>query len=111
MSARVLLLGALALGPLDKCAILKAMATKDPGTGPTPASTVAPPSFEESTLEEARQLCLKGDCLTAHERMQIALPAGSPARQSPAFRDVEMRWAQAVLAGATNDPDPITRRQ
>jgi hypothetical protein len=121
LTTRAIALVALSLGlggasPLEQC---KQLATKT-STGPdasegsitVPAVPVKPAlTFEEQSLKEAKQLCATGDCQTAHDRLAIALPANSPVRATPDFKEIEGKWANSTIAGAQNDPDVIGRRR
>ncbi len=79
--------------------------------GDTAPATGAPTSPEQVTIEEAKKLCNSGDCLTAHDRMEIALPPNAPFRQTPEFKDIQNRWAKAVIEGAAADSDVAGRRK
>jgi len=76
-----------------------------------PVASGAPTSPEQVTIEEAKKLCNQGDCLTAHDRMEIALPPTAPFRQTPEFKDIQNRWAKAVIDGAQADSDVTGRRK
>jgi hypothetical protein len=75
------------------------------------APAAPPPSLDESTLAEAKKLCAAGDCQTAHERLGVLLPPGSPVRNSADYKDIETKWAKAAIGGAADDPDVLTRRK
>ena len=77
---------------------------------PTAQQSVgAPASPEETALDDAKRLCLQGDCDAAHEKLS-ALPEGSPVRASTDFRDIENRWADQMLAHADAEPDTAKKR-
>ena len=67
-------------------------------------------SPEDQMMAEATQLCAAGDCQSAHDRLKVGLGPSSPLRQSPAFKDLENKWATTTIAGATDDPDVMQRR-
>jgi hypothetical protein len=101
----------LTLGPCDKVKALLgqgAQATNDSSDSQLVASPVVSP--EDQLMTEATQLCNAGDCQSAHDRLAVGLPANSPIRQSPAFKDLENKWATATINGATEDPDLMARR-
>ncbi|MEO7109643.1 MAG: hypothetical protein ABI183_04310 [Polyangiaceae bacterium] len=100
------------LGPCDKVKALLGQAppaTNDSSDTQLTAQPIVSP--EDQLLTEATQLCTAGDCQSAHDRLAVGLPQNSPVRQSPAFKDLENKWATAVVAGATDDPDLMARRQ
>lgn len=68
-------------------------------------------SAEQVSIEEAKKLCANGDCLTAHDRIQIALPPNAPFRQTAEFKTFENQWAKAAVEGAPSDPDVSGRRK
>ncbi len=116
MALVVLSLGLGGASPLDQCKKLASTDTASPnaseGSITVPAVPVKPAlSFEDQSLKEAKQLCASGDCQTAHDRLAIALPTGSPVRTTPDFKDIENKWATSTIAGAQNDPDVIGRRR
>jgi hypothetical protein len=100
----------LTLGPCDKVKALlgQPQAINDSSDSQLVASPVITP--EQQLMNEATQLCSAGDCQSAHDRLAVGLPANSPIRQSPAFADLENRWAAATVAGAQDDPDLMARR-
>ncbi len=100
----------LTLGPCDKVKTLLGQAptaTPDDDTTLAAAPVVSP---EDQLMAEATQLCAAGDCQSAHDRLAVGLPTNSPLRQSPAFKDLENKWATATISGATDDPDLMQRR-
>jgi hypothetical protein len=101
----------LTLGPCDKVKALLGQgpqAVNDSSDSQLVASPVVTP--EQQLMNEATQLCNAGDCQSAHDRLAVGLPANSPIRQSPAFMDVENKWATATVNGAADDPDLMARR-
>jgi hypothetical protein len=101
----------LTLGPCDKVKALLGQgpqAVNDSSDSQLVASPVITP--EQQLMNEATQLCSAGDCQSAHDRLAVGLPANSPIRQSPAFADLENKWATATVNGAADDPDLMTRR-
>jgi hypothetical protein len=100
------------LGPCDKVKALLGQApqaTNDSSDSQLTAQPVVSP--EDQLMIEATQLCTAGDCQSAHDRLAVGLPANSPIRQSPAFKDLETKWATAAIAGASDDPDLMARRR
>jgi len=100
------------LGPCDKVKALLGQAppaTNDSSDSQLTAQPVVSP--EDQLLAEATQLCTAGDCQSAHDRLAVGLPQNSPIRQSPAFKDLENKWAMATVASAADDPDLMARRQ
>jgi pSer/pThr/pTyr-binding forkhead associated (FHA) protein len=72
-----------------------------------PASSVDPSA---QSLDEAKHLCDTGDCDTAHEKITNEIPPGSPLRDSPDFKSIEVRWAEGLLQRADSETD-ITRKR
>ncbi len=113
---RAAILGAalfsLSLGPCDK---VKALVGGQPATAePSDTTTMQPAAVispEDQLLKEATDLCTAGDCLTAHDRLTVGLPAAAPQRQSAAYKDIETKWANATIDGAADDPDLMARRR
>ena len=88
-----------------------AASVESDGTTLSSAQQPAVP-VEDQAIAEAKRLCLQqGDCQTAHERLTITIPEGSPIRQRADYREIEARWAAVTVADAFNDPDVATRRQ
>ena len=80
-------------------------------SAPAPVATAAL-SPEEQAIADAKIACLqRGDCQTAHERLTITIPDGSPLRQRADYKDLENRWATTTINDAFNDPDVPTRRK
>ena len=73
---------------------------------PAAAATVSP---EQEALDRAQKLCAGGDCEAAHEQL-ASIADSSPVRSSAAFRDVEGRWADQLLARGDSEQDPTRRR-
>ncbi len=93
-----LALAALFLGPCDR--------SPDDSPAPTRPAVVA---AEEVTLEDARQTCLAGDCITGYGRARATIPEGSEYRRSRAYRELEALWAKEVIEGALADADARAR--
>ncbi|HEY8091471.1 MAG TPA: FHA domain-containing protein, partial [Polyangiaceae bacterium] len=70
------------------------------------AATVSP---DQEALDRAQRLCGGGDCEAAHEQLASILEA-SPVRSSAAFRDLEVRWADQLLARGDAEQDPARKR-
>ncbi|MDB4992625.1 MAG: hypothetical protein JWM74_57, partial [Myxococcaceae bacterium] len=68
-------------------------------------------NVEDGLVAEAERLCAAGDCQSAHERIQVGIPDGSPVRQRPDVRALEARWAEATVSSADRDPDLRGRRR
>jgi len=73
-----------------------------------PAATVAV-SPERAALERGKKLCAAGDCEGAHDAI-ATIPESSPLRGTQDFRDIESRWADALLARAGAETDIATKR-
>ncbi|WP_394848024.1 hypothetical protein LZC95_11235 [Pendulispora brunnea] len=100
---------------LDPCSKLGIRAEKPADNAAVSGSALvasgAPMSAEQVSIEEAKKLCASGDCLTAHDRIQIALPPNAPFRQTAEFKTIENQWAKAAIEGAPSDPDVAARRK
>ncbi|WP_394826674.1 hypothetical protein [Pendulispora albinea] len=99
------------LDPCSKLGIRADESAKDAPGHANAATPAAPVSAEQVSIDEATKLCAAGDCLTAHDRIQMALPPSAPFRQSAEFKSLENRWAEAAIAGAQTDPDLAARRK
>jgi len=114
MTSRLLVIVALATA-LDPCSKLEQQLKGNTAASAATATTPAPPpqtlTAEDLEMREAKDLCAKGDCETAHKRLALALPSNSPVRQQADFKDLENKWAQQAIAGAANDPDVLGRRK
>jgi pSer/pThr/pTyr-binding forkhead associated (FHA) protein len=64
----------------------------------------------QQSLEDAKRLCDTGDCDTAHEKIINEIPPGSPLRESTDFKAIQLRWAEALLLRADNEPDLTKKR-
>jgi pSer/pThr/pTyr-binding forkhead associated (FHA) protein len=73
------------------------------------ASMAQAPSADQVILDEAKRLCMGGDCETGHEKL-AALPETSQVRTTAEFHELENRWADQVLARADADSDSTRRR-
>ncbi len=73
--------------------------------GPTSAES----GQDMAVVLEAKRLSEQGKYDTAHERL-TALAAGSPARLSAEFKDVEFKWASETLLLADRTPDLVAKR-
>jgi serine/threonine-protein kinase len=62
-------------------------------------------NIEDGLVAEAERLCAAGDCQSAHERIQVGIPDGSPVRQRADVRALEARWAETTVSSADRDPD------
>ena len=115
MTFRLLVIAALATA-LDPCAKLEQqLKGNGAASAATATSAPAPPpetlTAEDLEMREAKDLCAKGDCETAHKRLMLGLPPTSPVRATPDFKDLENKWAQQAISGAANDPDVMARRR
>ena len=117
MSSRTIAV-VLALGSLDPCSKLTALmgqqtSTTSASAAATTVMVPAPPPLtpEEAAIAEAKQLCARGDCQSAHERLAVTIPPGSPLRQGAEFRGLENKWAASTVSDAANDPDILARRR
>ena len=75
-------------------------------------STVAAPTVDlaRAALEEAKELAAQGDLDLAHARIATDVATSPALRDSSDVRDIESRWADAVLARAEQEQDVPTRR-
>jgi hypothetical protein len=76
----------------------------------SPAPPAAAPGPEDIAMEEAKRLCTNNDCEEAHAKLLSAIADSSRWRESQDFKDIESRWAEALLARADVSPDPGTKR-
>jgi pSer/pThr/pTyr-binding forkhead associated (FHA) protein len=60
-------------------------------------SAAALASPEQVVLDDAKRLCADGDCEGAHAKLESAFPESSRWREAQDFREVESRWAQALI--------------
>jgi len=74
------------------------------------APAAAAPSPEDVAMQEAKRLCENGDCEAAHAKLLSAISESSRLRESDDFKNVESRWAEALLAHADASPDPGIKR-
>ncbi len=74
------------------------------------APAAAAPSPEDVAMQEAKRLCENGDCEAAHAKLLSAISESSRLRESDDFKNVESRWAEALLARADASPDPGIKR-
>jgi pSer/pThr/pTyr-binding forkhead associated (FHA) protein len=72
-----------------------------------PAAAVDP---ARAALEEAKELAAQGDLDLAHARIATDVATSAALRDGPEVRDIESRWADAVLARAEQEQDVPTRR-
>jgi pSer/pThr/pTyr-binding forkhead associated (FHA) protein len=61
-------------------------------------------------LAQARELLEKGDIEGAHQKVITELPEDSNARQSPEFREIEARWADALFSQAHEEQDAAIKQ-
>jgi hypothetical protein len=78
-----------------------------PDAGQPAAAVVSP---DQATLDDAKHKCAAGDCETAHDEL-AGIPADSPIRSSPDFKDVENRWADQELVKGDAEVDPAKKRR
>jgi ABC transport system ATP-binding/permease protein len=76
-----------------------------PSTAPV-ATSLSP---DEEALGDAQRACAAGDCEAGHIKL-AGLADASPVRASAAFKDVENRWADQVLAAGDAEPDATRKR-
>jgi hypothetical protein len=65
---------------------------------------------EQIALQAAKKECDDGNCDLAHDRLVAKINKASPLRQSNDFQNIEMRWADQMLALADKEPDPTKKR-
>ncbi len=63
-----------------------------------------------AALEEAKELAAQGDLDLAHARIATDVASSPALREGSEVRDIESRWADAVLAHAEQEQDVPTRR-
>jgi ABC transport system ATP-binding/permease protein len=77
---------------------------------PPPPAAVVAVDPAKTALDEARKLAGDGDLDLAHNRIISGIPSASPLREAPETREIEARWADALLAQAEQESDPATRK-
>jgi ABC transport system ATP-binding/permease protein len=76
---------------------------------PEPAAPEQAQEGPNKILEEARGLA-DTNIVLAHRRL-AEIPQDSTLRQTPAFHDIEQRWADEILRAANESPDLEERRR
>ncbi len=76
----------------------------------SPAGAAAMVDPARAALEEAKELAAQGDLDLAHGRIATDVVNSPSLREGPEVRDIEARWADAVLSRADREPDITTRR-
>ncbi|HVW25983.1 MAG TPA: FHA domain-containing protein [Polyangiaceae bacterium] len=76
---------------------------------PTIAATPAEVSPAARALQEAEDLLAKGDLEGALKKSQ-QIPEDSNLRESTAFKEIQTKWADGVLAQAANETDRTRKR-
>jgi pSer/pThr/pTyr-binding forkhead associated (FHA) protein len=74
------------------------------------ASPTAVADPARAALDEAKELAAQGDLDLAHARIATDVAPNTMLREGPEVRDIESRWADAVLARAEQEQDVPTRR-
>jgi pSer/pThr/pTyr-binding forkhead associated (FHA) protein len=76
------------------------------------ASAAAGPTVDpaRTALEEAKELAAQGDLDLAHARIASDVATSPALRDGAEVREIESRWADAVLARAEQEQDVPTRR-
>jgi len=82
--------------------------SKSPASGA--ASAEAPMDPAHAALAEAKKLAAQGDLDLAHARIAADVAGATSLHDSPEVRDIETRWADALLARADQETDIPTRR-
>ena len=72
---------------------------------------VATDDPEQIELQAAKKLCDDGKCDLAHDKLMVKIDVKSPVRMSTDFQNIETRWADAELAAAEREPDPVKKRK
>ncbi len=86
-----------------------AAASPAPTTATTTTDQTAATNADVDVVHDAKRLSDQGKYDAAHQRLaQIA--AGSEARQSPEFKDIEFKWATETLLLADRTTDTSTKR-
>jgi len=101
--------GLVALGVLVVLGMVTLSATRPASTAAEPTS--APVDGTARVLAEAKALLDRGDVEAAHLKVTTEIAAQSNARQSPAFRGIEARWADSLFGRAAEEPDPALKRE
>jgi ABC transport system ATP-binding/permease protein len=82
-------------------------------SGPRPASgstAASAPSPERAALDDAKALCAAGDCESARNKIEAAIPDGSSLRGTQDFKDIETKWADQLLARADAESDRTAKQ-
>jgi pSer/pThr/pTyr-binding forkhead associated (FHA) protein len=79
---------------------------------PAISSATGAPTLDPArmALEEAKELAAQGDLDLAHSRIATDVANSAALREGPEVRDIESRWADAILAHAEQEQDVSTRR-
>jgi len=87
-------------------------ALKSSGPPPTPPPGAQPVQTDDGgqLLKEAHELFAKGDIDGAHSKLEKVVEA-SPARDDPAFKEIEKAWAEAQFKKAESATDPVEKRR
>jgi pSer/pThr/pTyr-binding forkhead associated (FHA) protein len=76
----------------------------------TASRAPAPVDPARAALDEAKELAAQGDLDLAHARIATDVATSAALRDGSEVRDIEGRWADAVLARAEQEQDVPTRR-
>ncbi len=104
-----LVIAAIAFGGLVAGGIWYAHKQTTAAAPVAPAGDVAQSSPDMPTVLEAKRLVDEGKFDLAHQRLS-QVPAGSDARQSTQFKDVEFKWASETLLLADRTTDLSGKR-
>jgi hypothetical protein len=74
------------------------------------ATAQAPLDPAHAALEEAKKLAAQGDLDLAHARIAADVAGATTLHDAPEVREIESRWADALLARADQEQDIPTRR-
>ncbi len=102
-----LMMGA-AVGLIAVAGLFAMKRSKSPTT--TAASAETPTDPAHIALEEAKKLAAQGDLDLAHARIAADVAGATTLHDAPEVRDIETRWADALLSRADQESDIPTRR-
>jgi ABC transport system ATP-binding/permease protein len=80
------------------------------GPASSVASAQAPTDPAHIALEEAKKLAAQGDLDLAHARIAADVAGATTLHDAPEVREIEARWADALLSRADQETDIPTRR-
>src|SRR4029079_3493703 len=102
-----LMMGA-AVGLIAIVGLFAMKRSKSPTSSVASAQTPLDPAH--LALAEAKKLAAQGDLDLAHARIAADVAGATSLHRSPEVRDIETRWADALLLRADQETDIPTRR-